>query len=162
MTAPFGEELAAVRPIDTLAQGLHRLATSSRRFYGRKYKSEVVSVLAVGEKKRTTWRHFAWLQRILWFGASHNMASENMLVRIPKGFCLHGFGNFACGVVAQSGELVVRLQYARDAQRHFVQRFGSRDVRYQWQIMPLNWLSEEEVAAISTSLQRLSSKARAL
>lgn len=161
MTAPFGEELAVVRPIDALAKGLHRLATSSRRFYGKKYPRTVVSILTIKGKKQTTWRRFAWLQRLLWCGASHDTTFENMIVRTPQNFCLQDFGNFACGVVVPSGELIVRLQYARDDQRRFVQRFGSRDIQYQWQVMPLDWLSEEEIAAITTSLRRLSSKARA-
>lgn len=161
VTAPFGEELTVTRPTDKLAKDLKLFAKSPRQLLGRRYSSKVVSVLTVKGRKRTTWRHFAWLQRALWCGASHDIASESPLVRTPEHFRLIGFGNFACGVVVPTGELIVRLQYARDAERQFVQRLGARDVQYEWQLMPLSWLSPEEIVAISTSLHNLSSKARA-
>lgn len=160
MTAPFGEELPGTNPADKLANDLRLFAKSPRRFYGRRYPSKVVEVIEIGERKQTTWKYFGWLQRIFWLGASHEIAASRPLVRTPDKFCLTGFGNFACGVVFPTGELIVRLQYARDADRRFIQRFGGRDVRYQWQIMPLDWLTPEEIGAISASLQRLSSKAR--
>ena len=149
MTAPFGEELATVSPADILARNLKRLANNPRRHFGRRFGRDVMRVLTVGERRK-------WA----WFGTSHSMTFSNELVRAPSHFCLLGQSNFACGVIVPSGELVVRLQYARDAERRFMQYLW-RDVRYQWQRMPLGGLSKEEIVALNTSLNRLSSEARA-
>ena len=148
MTAPFGEELATATPTQALDKRLKILALSPRRYFGRKFGKNLVQVLTVGKKRR-----WAWL------GTSHRMTFSNELVRAPRQFLL-GQSNFACGVIIPSGELVIRLQYARDAERRFMQRYW-QDVRYRWQRMPLEWLSPEEVTALSASLDRLSSEARA-
>ena len=148
MTAPFGEELATATPRGDLIPKLRSLALSRRKHLGSKFDKEVVRVLTVGRRRERTW-----------FGTSHDMTFSNELVRAPRQFLL-GQSNFACGVIIPSGELVIRLQYARDAERRFMQRYW-QDVRYRWQRMPLEWLSPEEVTALSASLDRLSSEARA-
>lgn len=146
MTAPTGEEFSKLWTVEVLQRNLETFTDSDSpsRLEGETIWTKVVEV---GEARRFPW-----------FGTSHQLWLPKELVTVlPFRF---GLGKFACGAT-ELGDLVIKLQYVRDENRHAPVRHRGRDLTNMWQIMPLEWLVPEEIYDLNRSFYHLSSEARA-
>ena len=144
MTAPFGEELQHLWRPDVLQRNLETYIENLDDPQQDTIRTELFNI---GDRRR-----------VHWFGTSHELwRTKEFITVLPFRF---GPGKFACGVT-QLDDLVIRLQYVRDENRHAPVRRLGKDLTNKWQIMPLEWLAPEEVYDFNHNFHHLSSEARA-